>query len=668
MRQNRNRKGIILLVMVLLLGLIPMDLVKAEEVTNKYKGDGTDSPLVFYEIYGGGGDRGSLFKYDFIVLKNRSEESLNLDNWSVKYYIRSGHERINYGVELEGVLKPDSYYLIQGASSSNIGLDLPREADKINSSLRIAQKDFSLILMYNDFPADTVGFGQAVINSFKPALGGTAKLSSIRESNTGNNEKDFRNKLITKSDSLDYLIEPEDDMGTLLLVTIEEAREASGEIRTQGIITYINIKENQVIIEDESGGIILRGRDEIETVIDLELNLGDKIIVSGVVEGLEGLKYLNNLQNIEKLSGDNELPNKEVTISQILENPEAFESRRLFIKNVRLGPIDGEGKAPIYFEEETLNIYNVSELEDISEGDLINVTGVFQPKGSGSLLLVLKDDIQLIEKKKEVNSGTTQPGLPEQEEEKLEPSLPDLSEIEEKEDKNLLADNNMDGLRRPFEEKLSTKYLDLIINNYFESGVITKVDSFTQGKSEPVFWVNPFSDVSISDWFYEDVMHVSEKAWMKGIDASTFSPYENVNRAMFVVILYRMAGSPNVTESESFFDVPADAYYKDAISWAKSNNIVKGREKGKFQPNSALTREELITLQYRMAQYMAMEVAGTGSQFNDTDEISDWAKEAMDWAISKDIIKGMGDGNLNPKGNTNRGQVAAIISRFDKMQ
>ncbi|TVX99036.1 S-layer homology domain-containing protein [Cohnella terricola] len=175
-----------------------------------------------------------------------------------------------------------------------------------------------------------------------------------------------------------------------------------------------------------------------------------------------------------------------------------------------------------------------------------------------------------------------------------------------------------------------------------------------------------FADVDKKDWFFDAVAYVRQNGLMSGISETTFSPHLTANRAMIVTVLYRMAGNPHVTGENTFTDVPSGTWYTDAIKWATQNGIVSGYGNNSFGIDDAVTREQLVALLYRYAQYKNLDITATGdlSGFADKDKISAWATDAMKWAVGKGLISGKGNGNLDPSGTATRAEIAAILMRF----
>lgn len=177
---------------------------------------------------------------------------------------------------------------------------------------------------------------------------------------------------------------------------------------------------------------------------------------------------------------------------------------------------------------------------------------------------------------------------------------------------------------------------------------------------------NPFTDVSVDDWYYDEVQYVYENDLMKGTSTTTFSPDVTVNRAMMVTILYRLEGAPAVSTTGSFTDVSAEQYYADAVEWAKENEITAGYGNGMFGPNDLLTREQMATFFYRYAEFKGYDVSASAdlSDYTDLATVGSYAIDAFKWTNANGLIKGTTTTTLSPKGDATRGQLAVILHRF----
>ena len=194
------------------------------------------------------------------------------------------------------------------------------------------------------------------------------------------------------------------------------------------------------------------------------------------------------------------------------------------------------------------------------------------------------------------------------------------------------------------------------------------VEPDTEEPTTPVVTekVLPFVDVLKEHWFYEDVLYVYENGLMNGVSDTEFAPNETLTRAMVVTILSRMSGEEIAETAESAFsDVAVGMWYSNAIAWAASKNIVNGFEDGTFQPDAPVTRAQLVTILYRYARYMGMDVSSLSdlAQFTDAAAVPAYALEAMQWAVGSNLLSGNGL-LIDASANATRAQVAAIIHRF----
>ena len=175
----------------------------------------------------------------------------------------------------------------------------------------------------------------------------------------------------------------------------------------------------------------------------------------------------------------------------------------------------------------------------------------------------------------------------------------------------------------------------------------------------------PFTDVSEGDWFYDPVCFVFENGLMTGTSATTFEPNTHLSRAMLVAVLHRLEGSPAASGGD-FTDVADGDWYAQAVNWAASVDVVNGFDDGTFQPNAAITREQLAAILRNYAQYKGLDVTTSGdlNTYTDANSVSDWAKESMQWAVGEGLLSGMTVDTLEPQGHSTRAQVAAVLQRY----
>lgn len=175
----------------------------------------------------------------------------------------------------------------------------------------------------------------------------------------------------------------------------------------------------------------------------------------------------------------------------------------------------------------------------------------------------------------------------------------------------------------------------------------------------------PFTDVASGEWYYEAVQYVYNNELMNGMSATTFEPNSTTTRGMIVTMLYRLENEPTAA-SAGFSDVAAGQWYTDAVNWAAANNIVNGYGDGQFGPTDTITREQMMAILYRYAQYKGYDVTASAdlSAYTDAANISSYAVSAMQWAVGEGLINGITDTTLVPGGSATRAQVAAILMRF----
>lgn len=158
---------------------------------------------------------------------------------------------------------------------------------------------------------------------------------------------------------------------------------------------------------------------------------------------------------------------------------------------------------------------------------------------------------------------------------------------------------------------------------------------------------------------------------MVGYGSNLFGPNNTTNRAMIVAMLWRRSGSPIVNFALPFEDVAEGAWYTEAIRWAVSEGVASGYGNGMFGPNDPITREQMVTILYRYEKkYNSGGFSGDWMlwlDFTDADQVSAWAYEAMCWATINNIVEGIGNQVLDPKGKATRAQAAAIFMRYCEM-
>ena len=176
---------------------------------------------------------------------------------------------------------------------------------------------------------------------------------------------------------------------------------------------------------------------------------------------------------------------------------------------------------------------------------------------------------------------------------------------------------------------------------------------------------NPFIDVKETDWFYNAVMYAYQSGLMSGTSATTFDPQGPVTRAQPPVVLYRLEGSPAVMTPIPFADVRPGQWYADGVTWATGAGLVSGYNASAYGPADPITREQLVSILYRYAQYKKWDVAERDglTAYTDAGDVSAWAREAVEWAVGAGLLKGSG-GKLAPKAGATRAEFAQMLQRF----
>lgn len=193
------------------------------------------------------------------------------------------------------------------------------------------------------------------------------------------------------------------------------------------------------------------------------------------------------------------------------------------------------------------------------------------------------------------------------------------------------------------------------------SGPVTIAATFMDDNT----MLNFFVDVPAGAYYYDAVLWAAEGGIVTGTDAVHFSPDASCTRTQLVAFLWRASGKPVVNYAMNFNDVDSGTYYAEAVRWAASEKVAEGTTAETFAPDAAVTRAQMVTMLYRFAKAQGMDTTQGGMairEFDDFDAVPAYALEAMDWAVNAGVLKG--DNNrLLPQDNCTRAQIVTMLYR-----
>lgn len=171
-----------------------------------------------------------------------------------------------------------------------------------------------------------------------------------------------------------------------------------------------------------------------------------------------------------------------------------------------------------------------------------------------------------------------------------------------------------------------------------------------------------FNDIK-NHWAKECICDMAEKGIINGRSDTVFAPNDNITRAEFVSILYRMSGEKAISKL-TFNDISGSDWYCEAVCWAAENGIAGGMPNGEFAADMLITREQMAVMTDKYIKHMsiAVEKTNTSVSFSDFNKISDWASESVLNMLNAGIINGRADGSFAPKDNATRAEAAKMLS------
>ena len=177
-----------------------------------------------------------------------------------------------------------------------------------------------------------------------------------------------------------------------------------------------------------------------------------------------------------------------------------------------------------------------------------------------------------------------------------------------------------------------------------------------------------FPDLDSTAWYHEHTDYVISHGLMNGNEKGLFEPEGTVTRSQMVTLLWNLQNKPQVDSRMAYSDVASDSWYAEAIRWATSEGIVSGCGDGSFGPEDNITREQMATMIYQYEKKYG-DGGFTGNwmfrmPFNDLDQVSEWAYEAVAWCYTRDVITGKDNDIMDPQGQATRAEMAAILRKY----
>jgi hypothetical protein len=202
----------------------------------------------------------------------------------------------------------------------------------------------------------------------------------------------------------------------------------------------------------------------------------------------------------------------------------------------------------------------------------------------------------------------------------------------------------------------------IVMNNFLKKGIPALVAA---GMIWNVLPIKAYSDINYNDgnWYNDVILEATNNGWMTGYDNGNFGPNDTMSRGMAATVLFRMANAENTDFVAYYPDVQNKSdYYAVPVTWAKQNKVITGYDNGYFGPNDQLTREQLAVILFRYAGNLGCDVStrATLTKFSDSTQVSSYAKDAMQWAVSVGILSGDA-GRLKPTTPVSRSEACKML-------
>ncbi len=188
-------------------------------------------------------------------------------------------------------------------------------------------------------------------------------------------------------------------------------------------------------------------------------------------------------------------------------------------------------------------------------------------------------------------------------------------------------------------------------------------ETFSQWNGEDTPKLNDYIDVYEEDWYYDDVAKATDYGILNGMNFGIFAPQRDTTRAQAAKVLFAISGDSAPEYRSQFPDVKENEWFAPAVLWAADKGVVKGLDDGSFRPNAPITRQDMVVLLYRYLGSPATEKE-TLNNFLDGASVPQYARDAMQWAIENNVIRGYEDASVRPFNYVTRAEMAAIIVRY----
>lgn len=191
-----------------------------------------------------------------------------------------------------------------------------------------------------------------------------------------------------------------------------------------------------------------------------------------------------------------------------------------------------------------------------------------------------------------------------------------------------------------------------------------------EGEWLPTLSKTRYEDIEAGSWYCKCVDYCDQNGIMVGVDDNNFDPARTITRSEFVSVLYRIAGKPEVTQANTFTDVPAESYYANAVSWGVENGIVYGTSETTYSPDLPITREDIACLIARYVTAIDADFLHDGIiaelSFTDGDKVSDYAKDSVTLVAHETLMVGNAGGMFKPQDKATRAEVASVFMSLHK--